>query len=398
MTSPSPQFVESVTANLDHWRERTTTLAEQQFGAFDVDWPNIMRAVRFGHRLPALWAIVADLALSLFNLAERRGYWREWTPVLEALTRTCPPEDYGRRGQLLYQIGNFRRLERRLPEAVAAHREAENILRAGGDEIQTALMRYALSEDYRYQRQYEEAERWGLAALNDFERLGLSASGKAGAVLNTLGLIAYAQGHLATAEERLAQAVALWKQEQAPTELARALNNLGIVLQAAGKTEPAIESYSQAKDLLSQTQSEFDKVMVELSLGTLYFNAGDLAGAEAAFRRADSPFLKRSGHIYYRAMTANNLGNVLLERGQLEEAESHLRAGLRLYRQIQDEVMMANTLGTLAEVLDKQGQASSALQVYEEAVTLLVRYLDDAWARYLHDKLTAKRQQLLEKT
>jgi uncharacterized protein HemY len=90
------------------------------------------------------------------------------------------------------------------------------------------------------------------------------------------------------------------------------------------------------------------------------------------------------------------LGNVLLAQRQWFEAERQLRNSLQLSRQTQDEVMMGNTLGDLAEALAKQARTESALQTYDEAIDLLARHLDDAWARYLHNKLTGKRLALLE--
>jgi len=341
MPPPSSQFVESVIANLKYWQARAANLSERQFDTLDVDWPNIVRAVQFSLRLLNAQPLATEFALQMFNFVEQRGQWQEWAAILEGLVRNCPPNEQRRRGQLLYQLGNFRRLERRLPEALEAHRQAEALMAEWGEPKDSALMKYALSEDYRYQRSYDEAERWGVAALTGFDQAGLGSSTKTGTTLNTLGLIAYARGDLTTAEDRLTRAVQLWQAEQAPTEMARVLNNLGIVLQAAGNTEAALQTYSQANDLLAQTNSEFDKVMIELSLGTLYFNLGKLSEAEAAFRRADSPFLRQSGHIYYRAMTANNLGNALLAQARIEEAESQLQTSLQLYRQVGDNVMIA---------------------------------------------------------
>jgi tetratricopeptide (TPR) repeat protein len=138
-------------------------------------------------------------------------------------------------------------------------------------------MRYSLSEDYRQQRAYAVAEHWGLAALHDFEQLGQATSGRAGVVLSTLGLVAYGRGDWATAEARLHRAIEHWRAENAPTELARVLNNLGMVLEAAQKPDAALRAYNEAMALLIETDSELDKVRIELSLGTLYFNLGNLA-------------------------------------------------------------------------------------------------------------------------
>lgn len=416
VAAPPESFVACALANLEYWRQTVSAAPEAEFGALAEEWPNLLQAVRFGLALPQARPVTAELALAAFDFVERHGYWEEWLPLLRGLLEVWPDAPARpspgvgeaphaapaaavlpphTRALLLDQLGNFLRLSWRPAEAVAAHTEAAALLRELDDPQQLARVHHALSEDYRVWHRYPEAERFGRLALEEFKQLGLAeVAGKGGAVLNTLGLIAYARGEYPLAEECLTKAVALWRAAQSPAILAQMLVNLAIVLEAQKKIEPALCAYLEASELLESTVDELKKTMLQLSLGTLYFNQGRLAEAKAAFAQADSPYLRASDHLYYQAVVANNLGNVLLAQGQLVEAEGRLRSALALWQLLDEGLMKANTLGDLGEVLSKLGRRVEASRAYAEALELLRHYPADAWAKKLLTKLSAQREAL----
>jgi tetratricopeptide (TPR) repeat protein len=390
---PSAQFVKSVIANIDYWTQRTGQLDERQFGVLDVDWPNLYRAVEFGLALPEARNVTIALSLQLYDVIEQRGHWREWIPVLEQVLHSCTTGERTLRYQLLDQLGRLYGLGWQLPPALESHRTAEAVALKLADERAIAFARYNLSEDYRRVRQYELAEHYGALALEGFERLGMTGRPVA-SMLNSLGMVAQARGQLGLSEERLRRAVALFRALDRPTHLARALNNLANTLHAAAKDDEALQCFAEAAQVLAPTASEFDKVMVELSRGTVYFDLGRLAEAEAAFRLADSTFLSESAHSFHRAHLANNLGNVLLAQGRLQEAEAQLRRSAMLWRETTDPLMLANTLGTLGETLVAQARPKEAVPLYDEALALLAGHPEDAWGCRLLAKFTDQRRQL----
>ncbi|MBK8989585.1 MAG: tetratricopeptide repeat protein [Chloroflexi bacterium] len=133
--------------------------------------------------------------------------------------------------------------------------------------------------------------------------------------------------------------------------------------------------------------------MIEVSYGGALYEQGRYDEAEAAFHRANSPYLQQSSYFYHRAIVAQCLGNTFLAQNRLVESSLHLEESARLWRQCDDKLMLANTLGTIAELYARQGKTDGAIVLYDEALALLSRYSDDAWAK----KLTADfRQQLQE--
>jgi tetratricopeptide (TPR) repeat protein len=104
--------------------------------------------------------------------------------------------------------------------------------------------------------------------------------------------------------------------------------------------------------------------------------------------------IPRRRHFDYRAMAAHNLGKVFLARSQYAEAEDWFRSSLSLGRPLDDELVRANTLGALAETFMAQRRVKEACDLYDEALTLLVKYPDDAWARKLRAEFQEQRDLL----
>lgn len=393
----SPRFIKSITANIAYWTTESQDLRDETLPALDAERENILHAVQVGLRLPQTFAATAELALQSFLLVERRGYWREWMPVLQQLIATENDDHLRLKFNLLKQLGELQRLDRQLQAAVESHQAALNSAQQLADQEAVAQAKIGLSEDYRALRQYSQAEQYALMALEWFT--SQKAKRWLAVTLNTLGLIAQSRGEWVLSEQRLTRAVALWQQIEQPTELARSLNNLALTLQESGKFEEALRCYRDAATLLSQTASELEKVKLQISLGTLYFGLKQWPKAEAAFKKANSDYLHNSGHLYYRALIAQNLGNVLLIQKRFNKAEGHLRYGIELWEQVDDKLMLANSLGTLGQTLAGQGQAKEARRLLGQAISLLAPYsADNALARELLDEFETERLMFGHKT
>ncbi|MEW5987766.1 MAG: tetratricopeptide repeat protein [Chloroflexota bacterium] len=389
---PIQSFLDDVATNLAYWQGVAGCVGDREFGRLDHEWHNLFRAAQVGLAFPPTRPAAIELTLQLFGFVERRGYWQEWIFTLEQCLANCSNEQPAK-FYLLNRLGQLYRLNRQLAAAITTHEAAAIIAQSRNDHLALSQAYFNLSEDYRLDRQLTQAETYGLSALEGFISQG-EARWKA-ATLNTLGVIAQWQGKLALAEERLREAVAGWREANQPTELARALGNLAATLRAAGEMDAARQSYLEAAGVLAPTSSELDKVMVEISLGGLYFDLGQWSEAEAAFRRANSPYLKQSSHVYYQAMVAHGFGHVRLRQGRNEEAEAYLRASVSLWRKADDQVMLANTLGTLAETLAARQDIDEATALYDEALACLINYTEDTLARRLWGDFSAQREAIL---
>jgi tetratricopeptide (TPR) repeat protein len=394
--SSTPQFTKSIGSNVAYWRKRVELLNFDAYRELNRDRQNIFNAVEFGLGLSETWLDTVELALELFDYFEKQGYWREWLPTLERILLECPQDNLALRGRILDQLGLFCRHNRQLEKALALHLEEEGIGLQLGDVERTATARMQQSGDYWRMRQYEAAEKAAKAALVGFHDCGAGPVLLANAMM-MIGLVNQSRGALDVAEEWLLQAVNHFRDAGVTVGLARALLNLGNILENDDQPEQGLVCYNEALSLLANTDNEVDKVRIGHSIGTLYFHQGDLAAAEAAFIRANTPYMRRWGPIYERSMTIMNLANIYLVQGRLDKAEKHWGICTNLFQQIGSNLMLANSLGGLAETLVAKGNVEQAIPKFDQALAIFDAFPDDAWGQKIKVLFLEERADALEK-
>ncbi|MGD8857320.1 MAG: tetratricopeptide repeat protein, partial [Chloroflexota bacterium] len=141
---PSAQFISSVAANLAYWCDHEGLADPRAWPALDRERRNLFQAVEYGLQLPQTWSAAADLALKSYTYVFERGYWSEWTPVLEQALSACPDENSAVKWRLAQQLGSFYRRLRRLDDAEAFHEQAEAVARSLGDPLLVARAQLGL--------------------------------------------------------------------------------------------------------------------------------------------------------------------------------------------------------------------------------------------------------------
>jgi tetratricopeptide (TPR) repeat protein len=381
------QFFQHIAANVDYWLQQTEDLSRRDLNELDVDRQNIFQAIQHGLAHSHTRPLTLQLILQCWLLIERRGYWREWIPVLQQAIELCRDSDLAMKGQLLNRLGQSCRQERQWGAAVTHHQEAKRIAAESGNALLAAQANYYLCSAYLNNRQYAEAEQYGLEALAAFSRIA-PESFWVGATYNELGMIALWRGEMEVAESRLREAVGRWRQAGDIGEVGNSLINLALALQSAGRPDEALAHYQEAITLLASAGSELRKVLAQTNMGALYYEQGDYPQAEKTFRQVDMAYLRQIGNLSYQAVVAQSLGTVALAQSRLETAESYLRQSYALWLQMDDEINLANTLGSLAEVTAAQGKIGEALPLYEEACRKLSAFPDHMWAHKLLREFT----------
>jgi tetratricopeptide (TPR) repeat protein len=384
MNSPASHFIAGLEANLAFWQQQIAHYDDRRGQEFMREQANIILAVKMGLALPATRATAVELLLLAFPLVERSGFWDQWRQLLSSALAIGESFPAVVQARLNNRYGQLLRLMRLLKEAAAIHHKAEKIALLCKETVPIieAEIWFNLSVDYRLLRHYDEAEKYGQQALDLFCRLPDCEKWQA-AILNTLGLLALERARYPEAEEKLRHSLALWQRFNEPTEEARVLNGLALALHRQKQLEAALYYYRQALERLAMTASELDMAEVNSNLGALYFEWQEYDKAAFAFRQAQTVALHYSGNFRLRAIVAQNLGNVLLKQEQFAEAEGWLQKSRVLWQQMGDDLMLANTLGTLAELFAAMHQQHKAAQFYNEALSLLQRYPQNTWAKEL---------------
>lgn len=389
------QFVQSAAASVVYWQQRLQTADEAELSALNRDRRNILSAIEFGLRLPQTLRPAAALTLQTYPMIRSAGYVAEWIPIFEWAASLIGPVDGALQRHLWNRVGQFYHAMRRLDEAVAAHQWVAQSAREAGHEQAEAEAFLHLAEDYREQREYPQAHRYAQQALQRFRALNSGQRWEA-AALNSLGFVAWRRGDRQEAEALLRRAIERYRALQENVQLARALNNLGGVLREQKAYESAEQAYEEAVATLANTGAALEKIIVNVSLASLYYEQEQYEAAEMTFRAADTPYLQRSGHSYYQAYVANGLGNTFWRQGRLKAAEAKLRRAVALWREADDDLMMANSIRSIARVLAAQGRAQEAIAHYDEALQIAIRYKDDAWARELANEIREERERLAD--
>jgi tetratricopeptide (TPR) repeat protein len=384
---PSTQFTHSVAANISYWQQRTHNLTDDSLPALDRERQNLYRAAQFGLHLSDTWQETAELILQAYVFIERRGYWGEWIPMLEQLLARCPECDLAVRGRILDHLGLFYRHNRQLEQAYAAHQAELEIGLTLQDKWREAHACINLGAVCREMRRFDEAKTCILRAQKAFQAIKVPLVKHAFVVLE-LGLLAKAQGHWQDAEEHLNYSVSLWREVGDPVYLANSLRLLGQVLVTQDKIDKALGVYHEAIDALTQTENHLEKTRVFNDLGSLHWQQKNLAEAEQFFLKANSAFLRQSGNIFDQALVLNNLGTVYMAQGKLSEAACSFQRSITLWKNCDDPIQLANSLGGLAEVKAAQGDVTGARQLYSDSLNLLALFPQDAWGHKLHKEYT----------
>ena len=376
----SSRFVTGLRANIAYWQQKTAQLTDTQIPALNPDFPNLLRAVQMGTMHPATQVETAELIYQEYFWVEQAGHWDSWLPIIDRLVPMLDDDFlrcrlYKQQGQLYRSAGQFH-------AAIPVLMKSADLAGQLNDDVALAEAKTHLCSIYLNQRAYAKAESLGREALQLLTRRP-GAERPLTAVLTNLGLIALAQGQLEQAETQLTEAAAIGKKAQPPTQMARILNSLAIVYHRRDKLKASQQTYEEAIAIIEQTANRTDKVHLQLSLGALFVDMNRLDEAEALFLQAEKSLNGIPGHLPFRAVIANNLGNVLLEKKQPAAAEHYLQRSVELRRRLNIRLPLANSYISWGKALHQLGRTNEALAAVDAAQQILPEFPDDAWAKTL---------------
>jgi tetratricopeptide (TPR) repeat protein len=334
-----------------------------------------------------------DVALGLFTFVYAHGYWVEWLPVMEEAAAAAVAQQF----DALRILGQLRRYNRQLDAAVAAHESALTLARQTGDRLARGRIHFELAQDHLEMRRLDEAAqhaRASLALLGKTEASGDEVLNLTAETLLTLGNIARHRGKLARARACLEESLAIRRRIGPLRALATTIIDLAWVLQLDGQADEALRYYEEARALLAPSDLDSLKFFTGYRIGTLHFSREQWAAAEKAFRALDLRYLRQTGNVHYEAVVLTALGNTLLYQERLEEAGALLAQAIPMWRQVDDEIELANAIGSLGEVRAAQGAYTEAGAHFDEALALLAGYEDHASAQHMSTLFTEKRQAL----
>lgn len=375
-------YKSQVQASLHYWQRKTKAFSHQDLAWLDERYANLRNSVEEGLKYDELWLDTAVVVTQVFRFIEWRGYWLTWIPILEKAVQKESGSDSIIIIKLNIQLAQFYRLHHRFTEAQQGCQFAlKQALELQDDDL-LARIYLILSHNYQAQNQLAEAERFASMALTHIDRLSEPEQLKY-FILQTLGSIKRVKGESAAALTYTEQTVAIQRDLGEPFFLADALNELARVYESLGRYEKAHESIDEALTIISQTDHQHMKSLFLMNKGVFYYRQNRLEEAEVIFAQIDFFALKRQGRMGQCGLALQNLGNVLFDQGKIFEAEPYIQEAVQVFRPLSDEVQLANSLGTFAQILLAQDRQDEAIEYFDEALDLLEKYPENAWAQKL---------------
>jgi tetratricopeptide (TPR) repeat protein len=286
--------------------------------------------------------------------AERRRSGRDLRTEMRFLTEE---------GQLLTELGNLRRSEEVLSEAVALARS-----HPGHDvELGRGLLGLAQS---RYRRgEYPNAEVLATEAWSYLNTVGTMRDRMA--AHRVLGVVYMRQGDLRQAEAHHRAALEIAEREGTPLEQGHALIDVANLMVPAGpvRLEPALELYARAAKLFGEGEDYGSRARVLMNRAVLEWMAGrtddalnDLAPAIEAAERSRSP-----RWIGYCDI---NLAQLQVELGHTELARPALERAVQVIAPIGDGFADQQVLMTRAMIAHAERSFDTAESIYRESLNL----------------------------
>jgi tetratricopeptide (TPR) repeat protein len=165
------------------------------------------------------------------------------------------------------------------------------------------------------------------------------------------------------------------------------LRQLSILYARTRDYTKALANSQQAELLFRDLGNETHVGAVLGSQGLIYYElalasqAARQVDAAAAYRREADQRLKQSlaiarsvGDDAGAASSLNNLGAILMDTGQIQEAIAAFTESLEICQRLGFRVKVGISLERLGTVHERQGQYPAALEKYEEALALLRQY------------------------
>lgn len=184
-----------------------------------------------------------------------------------------------------------------------------------------------------------------------------------GVVEGQLGTLAMLEGNLPEAEQRYRAALTTFQQLYEPASEAVLWHQLGYLYYEAKQWDSAEQAYRASARLAEEQGVRQRAAETWLNLANVNKSAGKPEAAEAWYQKALA-VAQEMGDRINEAMTLSNLADLLQDqRDRLPEAQQLAEAALTIDQTLDPAAAeIWNTYGILAEIADKQGQATAAAE------------------------------------
>ena len=343
----------------------------------DLEWAGIVKAIRYGLRLPPVLSKCYTLIERFSPYMERRGHWKSWSQMLENAIRTAKetaessrlPSLSLLRARLLKHQSHYR-------EAVSEYQRTIRLARQIGDHFTKARAWSNLGHLYIELDRWWRAEILCIYALQIFEEAD-SNHGRAH-THNHLGILYTRQCRWKKAWFHLEKALALWQEMDDRYGLLLANLNLGKLatdmrMEGLTPSSPAYDYLEVAIQYGEETADDVTVGIAQMNMGAVCRLDGRIDEAERLFLASEAIF-ERYGDALGIALITDNLGVIHADQGKLEQAVEYFQQSLGKWRELGNHHGELRALLYLADWEYQIGSKKNSRQWLAEAGSCLTKY------------------------
>lgn len=387
-------------------QEEYWLLLGQYYQAQIDDNPTL--AMQAADRLVALHPERADLLMKRADV----HLWLSDMPAAIADYRTAlthTPYD----GQIWFEVGKLRIMQGEIKQAIAQElTQALSAFRSLGDKVGEGLVLNAFGVAHLRLAEYEVAERYFQDALK--LRDAQTQPTERATTLANLANVAAINRHFDIAEQALAEASNLLRDQGDLEQQAHVLDTLGFMLEEQGRYEEALQYYKDGLDIRVQAGNDSKKAESMSNVAYIHFLTGNFSLAQIFWQQAETLFARAKDEAFL-LRTWQNLAQLSLAKGDMRKAGEYLHQATEKLDAQHSEADMINKLlfsylhfrqGKLAPAMENinsakamasdigDSRALTEIQLWHAEVCLyiadlpcLIQQLDDINTDLLNDSL-----------
>ena len=352
------------------WRldpEATETLVAHPLSWFEAERAALVAAVQQAHE-SELHQETWNLAASLVDFCDVRGYWDDWRCTHElALITTRRAGDRTGEAVVLRGLGELHLFQDRYDQALVCFEEASVAFGELGDRRGEAVAESSIGELHRHAGRYEQALtsfQRALAISHEFGNPRCEAHARRG-----IGAVYRVQGRDDEALACYEQALEISRQVGHRWGEAETLRYLGRLYLEQGHYDQALACFEHLLIIYRELVDHRGEADAWQGLGEIHLRQGHWQQAEVLLDRCLTVY-RDLGDRFNEAFTLRTLGELHHTEGRLDQATGCLNESLRIWRQLQIPLWQAKTLTTLGDLHANAEDWTAAHAAWHEALRL----------------------------
>ncbi len=220
---------------------------------------------------------------------------------------------------------------------------------------------------YRYKSDYPRAIEYFQEALKIYKENG--AETEIAQCLTNIGLMYWKQGNYSQALENYEKALLINKRNNNRQGISNCLNNIGIIYRNQGHYPQALEYYQKSLIISEELGNEIEIANVLNNIGNIYWKQGTMPKALKYYQRALEIRVK-AGDKHGISICYVNIGNIDWKQGNYSRALGNYQRALKLGEEIGNRQIISYCLTNIGTIHLAQGNYPEALEFFQKGLRL----------------------------